>query len=264
VVKRIAALVERRRVLGRLIQRDLRIRYVGSWLGYVWTVLDPLLMAMVYFVVFGYILNVHRKGDHPYLLYLLSGLLPWQWFNSTVLETSSALTTEGKLIRSTNLPREIWVVRVVLSKGVEYLFTLPILIGFALAYALSGQAHLDWELVFWPLGFLLQTLLLVGLGLFLAPVTVLVTDTRRLVRIFLRFMFYFTPILWALRIVPGALGKVLELNPLVGIFELYRAGLFSKNVYWPSVAISAVDIMILFAIGMWVFARLERQVLKEI
>ncbi len=264
MVKRIAALVERRRVLGRLVQRDLRVRYVGSWLGYVWTVLDPLLMAMVYFVVFGFILNIHRKGDSPYLLFLLTGLLPWQWFNGSILESARALITEGKLVRSTNLPREIWVVRVVLSKGVEYLFSLPVLIVFAAGYVMRGEAHLDWELVFWPLGVLLQTLLLIGIGLFLAPVTVLVTDAQRLVRIFLRFFFYFTPVLWALRIVPGVLGKMLQANPLVGIFELYRAGFFSKTVYWPSVLISVVDIVAMLALGMWVFSRLERQVLKEI
>jgi len=264
VVRRIAALIDKRGVLWRLVQRDLRIRYVGSWLGYLWTVLDPLLMAMVYFVVFGYILNVHRSGDQPYLLYLLSGLLPWQWFNATVLDTSTALTTEAKLVRSTNLPREIWVVRVVLSKGAEYVFSLPILIGFAVVYAVKGQAHLDWELVYWPLGLVLEALLLVGIGLILAPVTVLVRDAQRLVRIFLRFFFYFTPVLWALRIVPGALGKALEFNPLVGVFELYRAGLFKRSVYWPSVLISVVDIVILLALGTWVFTRLERPVLKEI
>ncbi len=264
VVGRIAALVDRRRVLWRLVQRDLRVRYLGSTLGYLWTVLDPLLMAMVYFVVFSFILNVHRKGDSPYLLFLLSGVLPWQFFNMAVNDGARALLAESKLVGSTNLPREIWVLRVVLSKGIEFLFTVPILVAFAAGFALHGDAAIDWQIVLWPVGFVLQLLLLTGIGLFLAPVTVLVKDATRLVRIFLRFFFYLTPILWASRVVPGIFGDILKVNPLVGIFELYRAGLFQRPVGWTSVLISVIDIAVMLVIGALVFRRLERPVLKEL
>src|SRR6185436_11529637 len=135
LITRTQAVLARRSVLWTLVIRDLRVRYSRSVLGYLWTILDPLLMSLIYFVVFVYI--IPRKGDlghTPYFLFLVAGLLPWQWFSGVVSESSRALIQEARLIRSTNLPREIWFVRVVVSKGIEYLLSLPVLVFFTLAY----------------------------------------------------------------------------------------------------------------------------------
>ena len=111
---------------------------------------------------------------------------------------------------------------------------------------------------------LLQFLLLVGLGLVLAPVTVLVTDMQRVVRIVLRFFFYLSPILYGSHSVPIELRKFLILNPLNGILSLYRGGLFARGVSWIDVGVSVVITVVLVVVGFWTFARLERAVLKEI
>ena len=264
--RRIARVVERRQILWTLVQRDLRVRYSRSALGYLWTVLDPLLMASVYFVVFTYIFDAsgRKVGDSPYFLFLLTGLLAWQWFNSSMNDTARSLIQEARLVRSTSLPRELWVVRVVFAKGIEFLLSLPILIAFAAYYVFAGKASLDWELVLFPLGILLQTVLLIGIGLILAPITVLVTDTQRVVRIFLRLFFYLTPILYGQHAVPDVMRPFLALNPLNGILELYRGGFFERSVHWGSVGISVLVTLALCALGGLVFSRLERSVLKEI
>ena len=260
-----AAVIRRRGIVWTLVQRDLRVRYSRSLLGYVWTVLDPLLMASVYFVVFTFIFNAgDRVADKPYFLYLLSGLLAWQWFSSGVNDTAKSLIQEARLVRSTNLPREIWVIRCVVAKGVEYVLSLPVLVGFVLFYLVRGRVELDWELVFFPLGMLLQFVLLVGLGLLLAPVTVLATDMQRVVRIVLRFMMYLSPILYGTQAVPDKLRAILFFNPLNGILSLYRGGLFERGISWIDVAMSAVISITLFVAGFWAFSRLERPVLKEI
>jgi ABC-2 type transport system permease protein len=260
-----AAVTRRRGTLTTLVQRDLRVRYSRSLLGYVWTVLDPLLMATVYFVVFTFIFKAGaRVADRPYFLYLLSGLLAWQWFTASVNDTTKSLIQEAKLVRSTNLPREIWVIRCVVAKGVEYVLSLPVLVGFVLYYVVVGRVDLDWELVFFPLGMVLQFILLVGLGLILAPITVLATDVQRVVRIVLRFMFYLSPVLYGTHSVPESLRVVLAFNPLNGILSLYRGGLFARQVSWVEVGISAGISVTLFLVGFWLFARLERSVLKEI
>ena len=247
------------------MQRDLRVRYSRSILGYVWTVLDPLLMATVYFVVFTFVFKAgSRVADTPYFLYLLSGLLGWQWFTASVNDTTKSLIQEARLVRSTNLPREVWVIRCVVAKGVEYVLSLPILVGFVAFYAIKGDAHLDWELVLFPLGLVLQFLLLVGLGLVLAPITVLATDMQRVVRIVLRFMFYLSPVLYGSHSVPDGLRSILILNPLNGIMSLYRGGLFSRGVNWLDVGVCVGVTAFLLVLGFWLFARLERSVLKEI
>lgn len=260
-----AAVTRRRGILWTLVQRDLRVRYSRSLLGYVWTVLDPLLMASVYFVVFTFIFKAGgRVADKPYFLYLLSGLLAWQWFTASVNDTTKSLIQEARLVRSTNLPREIWVVRCVVAKGVEFALSLPVLVGFVIYYLVVGRVQLDWELVLFPLGALLQFVLLVGLGLLLAPVTVLATDMQRVVRIVLRFMFYLSPVLYGTHAVPEFLRVVLAFNPLNGILSLYRGGLFERSVSWVDVGISTGTSVALLLIGFWTFSRLERTVLKEI
>ena len=260
-----AAVTRRRGLVWTLVRRDLRVRYSRSLLGYVWTVLDPLLMASVYFVVFTFIFKAGaRVADKPYFLYLLSGLLAWQWFTGGVNDTAKSLIQEAKLVRSTNLPREIWVIRCVLAKGVEFVLSLPVLIGFVFYYLVVGRVALDWELVFFPLAMLLQFVLLVGLGLLLAPLTVLATDVQRVVRIALRFLFYLSPVLYGTHAVPELLRAILAFNPLNGILSLYRGGLFARGVSWVDVGISAGVTLVLLVLGFWTFSRLERTVLKEI
>jgi len=263
-------LYENRRVLRIMVQRDLSVRYAKSFLGYLWTIIDPLAMSMIYFVVFVLIFQRAGHGYSPYFLFLLTGMLPWQWFNGSVTAGAKALQSEAKLVRSTRLPRELWVVRVIVAKGIEFLLSLPILVAATIIYLIVGQndptvlPHVNWQLVFIPLGMALQAVLLVGLGLLLAPIQVLVNDTQQVLRIVLRVMFYATPIIYLVNKAPGVLEKILWFNPMTGILEFYRAGFFDSEIRWGPVIVSVVVTAIVFVLGRLVFQRLEPAVLKEI
>lgn len=267
LVRTTRELWSRRGVVATLVTRDLRVRYARSVLGYVWTVLDPLLMSLIYFVVFVFIFKRGDLGHQPYFLFLVIGLLSWQWFSAALSDTSRALISEAKLVRSTNLPRQIWVVRVVLSKGVEYLFSLPVLAAFLLFYLVRGDAHINGWLVLFPFAVVLQGFALLGLGLTLAPLTVLVTDTQRVVRIVLRMLFYATPVIYATKLVPEPYDKITWINPMTGILEAMRAGFFRHDVIpiqWGAIWVAVVVSVGLVFLGLTVFRRLERAVLKEI
>ncbi|MBC9822717.1 ABC transporter permease [Terrabacter sp. MAHUQ-38] len=263
-VSQFNGLLAKRQVLRTLVERDLRVRYAGSVLGYVWTVLDPLLMALVYFIVFTLIFQARQTGNQPYFLHLVTGLFLWQWFASNMSETSRALLSESRLVRSANLPRELWVVRVVLAKGIEFILTLPVIIAFTAYYLITGETKLHWTLVMIPVALVLTFLLSVGIGMILAPITVLVTDMARVVRIALRLGFYATPVLYSADMAPGTLQTVLALNPMSGILELFRSGFFRGEMNLLSVASACVLTVILLLIGAFVFKRLEPAVLKEI
>jgi ABC-2 type transport system permease protein len=267
VITRTQAVLTKRNVLWTLVIRDLRVRYSRSVLGYLWTILDPLLMSLIYFVVFVFIIGRKVLGHDPYFLFLVAGLLPWQWFSAVVTESSRALIQEAKLVRSTNLPREIWVARVVLSKGVEFMLSLPVLLFFALIYAVTGKAHLNGWIVLIPFAVAMQFVFLLGLGLILAPVTALVTDMQRVVRIILRMLFYITPVLYSIKLVPKPYDKITWLNPMTGVLEMMRAGFFAHDkfpIVWGAIGVGMVVTVIFLFIGFNVFARLERAVLKEI
>jgi ABC-2 type transport system permease protein len=259
---RARALWQTRRILWLLIQRDLKVRYAGSVLGYVWTILDPLLMTGVYWFVFSVVFTSRRVGADPYILFLVLGLLSWQWFSGTVTDTSRALTAESRLVRSTRLPREIWVLKVVGSKGVEFIFSLPVVVMFMVIY----RKPPSWEVVLLPFAVVLQAVLLTGIGLILASATVLVRDLARVVRIGLRVMFYLSPVIYSVqRIDIEWVRKLFALNPMTGIIDLYRACVFPELLgSWLYVGSATIISVLLLWAGLVVFRRLENAVLKEL
>jgi ABC-2 type transport system permease protein len=242
-----------------LSARDLRVRYATSWLGYLWSVLDPLVMSGIYWFVFTMVF--HRTvGVEPYIVFLITALLSWVWFNAAVTDFTRAFNKDAKLVRSTAIPRSIWVNRIVLSKGIEFLFALPVLALFAV----FAGAHVGWGLLLFPLGVLLQTVLLVGLGLLVAPLCVLFTDLERTTRLILRALFYASPVIYGIGDLPGALPALMAFNPLAGIFTLYRVGFFPELWDPFAVLVSAVMCLLFLALGIAVFRRLERPLLKEL
>lgn len=260
----LAELFRTRSILAVLIRRDLKLRYADSMLGYVWTVLEPLMMGSIYWFVFTIIFQ-RSVGAEPYIVFLLAGLLPWMWFTNGLNEGLQSLTSQRRLIASTSLPRQIWVLRSIGAKGMEFLLSLPVLAVFCLFY----RPQLDLQLVLFPLGILIQLTLLLGLALLLAPITMLVRDVEPLVRVGTRALFYASPIIYSLNDVlvtslpPFVIG-LYTFNPLTGILECYRAGFFPGPVHWGAVAAAAVIAVLTLVVGWTVFARMERQVLKEI
>ena len=227
---RLRRIAQYRRILWLLVTRDLKVRYAGSALGYVWTVLDPLLMSLVYWFVFEKIFHRNAGPDFsPYMIYLVSGQLTWAWFNGGVTGVVRALRAEAQMVRSSNVPRELWVLRVIASKGIEYLFGLPVLIIYSAAYVVTPSR----DIMFLPLSWVLQAVLLVGLGLILAPATVLFNDLERIVPIVLRVLFYASPVLYSLSSVPAKLRSLYTFNPCVGFLTLTHAAFFPASLHQP-------------------------------
>ncbi len=249
-----------RQSLWLLTKRDLRVRYSTSVLGYVWSILDPLLMAGIYWFVFTRVFT-RTVGEEPYIIFLLSALLPWMWFNGTVSDSTRAFIRDAKLIRSTRMPRTIWVNRIVLSKGIEFLLSIPVLALFAV---FTDKTELQWQVVFFPLAVLLQTVLLVGIGLIVAPLVVFFRDFERAVKLILRFLFYASPIIYGLSDMPPAFQPWAAFNPLAGIFSLYRSAFFPSQLDWFAVGAGALVSVVILVLGLLVFSRTQRSVLKEI
>lgn len=242
-----------------LSARDLRVRYSTSALGYLWSVLDPLVMSGIYWFIFTQVFE-RSVGETPYIVFLITALLPWMWFNTAVTDFTRAFNKDARLVRSTSIPRTIWVGRIVVSKGIEFLLALPVLALFAI----FGGATVNWGLLLFPVAMLLQVMLLLGLGLIVAPLCVLWGDLERTTRLILRALFYASPIIYGVGDLPGVFKDVGALNPLAGIFTLYRVGFFPDQWDTLSVIVGAVSSILFLVVGILVFRRLERPVLKEL
>ena len=242
-----------------LAKRDLRVRYSTSALGYFWSILDPLVMAAIYWFVFTQVFD-RDVGEDPYIVFLLSALLPWTWFTGAVSDTTRAFIREAKLVRSTKIPRTIWVVSLVLSKGIEFVASLPVLAFFVI---ITG-APVNPNLALFALGILIQGVLTVGVGLIVAPLVVFFRDLERAVKLTLRFLFYASPIIYGVTNLPEQLHFWAAFNPLSGIFSIYRSAFFPEQLDWFMVAVSAGMSMVILCVGLLVFTRTIRSVLKEI
>lgn len=255
-----------RHSLWLLTTRDLKVRYSTSFLGYFWSILDPLVMAAIYWFVFTVIFQ-RGVGHEPYIVFLLTALLPWMWFNGSISDATRAFQREAKLVRSTKIPRTIWVARLVLSKGIEFVASIPVVAIFVIISLFTpNPAHLHWGIFLLPLAIVLQGILILGISLIVAPLVVFFRDLERAVKLALRFMFYASPIIYGLTDLHRyrALEVISAFNPLSGIFSLYRSAFFPQELSWLHVAASAVISLTLLGIGLLVFRRTISAVLKEI
>lgn len=253
-----------RRSLWILTTRDLKVRYSTSMLGYLWSILDPLVMAAIYWFVFTQVFD-RTVGHEPYIVFLLTGLLPWMWFTGAVSDSTRAFTKEAKLIRSTTIPRTIWVARLVLSKGIEFVASIPVLAIFVLAtLAMAQPATLHLEALWWLVAIPLQAALTLGIGLLVAPLVVFFRDLERAVKLVLRFLFYASPIIYGLHDLPEEFQFWGAFNPLAGIFSLYRSAFFPDQFDAFAVIVSVAMTAAFLLVGFLVYRASIRRVLKEI
>lgn len=257
-----------RRSLWLLTTRDLKVRYSTSALGYLWSILDPLVMAGIYWFVFTQVFG-RGVGHEPYILFLLTALLSWMWFSGAISDATRAFTREAKLIRSTTIPRTIWVARLVLSKGIEFVLAIPVLAIFFVANMGVREdgtpgAELHVEALWWLLAIPMQAALTLGIGLLIAPLVVFFRDLERAVKLVLRFLFYASPIIYGLHDLPEELRMWGAFNPLAGIFSLYRAAFFPDQLDWFAVGISGGMTVLFLVVGYLVYRAGIRRVLKEI
>jgi ABC-2 type transport system permease protein len=243
-----------------LARRDLLVRYSTSVLGYLWSIIDPLIMSAIYYFVFVVVFQRADVGFEPYIVFLLSGLLPWVWFNGTVSDATRAFWKEGRLVRSVNIPRTIWVNQLVLAKGIEFIASLPVLV----AFALFTGAQFHWQIVLWIPAIIMQALLTMGVGLIVAPIVVFFRDLERVTKLILRFLFYASPIVYAASALPEGLHVWAGFNPLFGLMSLYRSAFFPDAFDPYLVGMGVAMTALLLAVGYSIFRRTERALLKEV
>ncbi len=266
-MSRIRDLWRHRGTMRLLVQRDLTIKYQQSFLGYMWSLLEPLAMAAIYWFVFGvlYKTRVGVDGD-SYPLFLVSGLFAWLWVNSTITEATRSLTSQAQIIKTIQLPREVYPIGRVLARFAEYVAGIPVIVLFVVIY----HHKVGWSLLALPLGLIMQAAFLFGFALLVAPLNVMMRDIERIARLLQRLLFYAAPIIYPLKVVqdsslPGWVKTVYELNPLVGVFQLHHAAWYPQE--FPSatlLSITAVGCFGMLLIGWWSFKRLEPAVLKEL
>jgi ABC-2 type transport system permease protein len=248
---------ERRDVLRMLTERGLRQKYAGSVLGYAWSLIEPALLIVTYFLL----LKIFHRSYPMYPLFIGSTILPWQWFAQTVNSATSSLRANSRLITSIALPREIYPLADVMVKAIEFFLSLPVLLVVAWGYGARPSPYV-FAL---PLVFLLEFMICVGFGLLVSSLNTVLRDIQRGIGIFIRMMFYLVPALYPLSRLTPQFRRYDSYNPMVGILEVNRAVWFPGYwTGWRPVYFSVIGAFVVLIVGFSVFIRVERSVLKEL
>jgi lipopolysaccharide transport system permease protein len=248
-------IVRYRSLLRNLVAKDLKVRYKNSALGFVWSLLNPLLLMLVFTFVFTQLLD-QQIPDFP--VFVLTALLPWTWTASAVAIGTGSLVDNAPLINKVYFPRYLLPVSVVLSTGMNFVLGLPALFFLMVVF---NRPFTQWMLYI-PIIILVQAIFLMALVLFLAPLHVHLRDTMVVVDVGLTAWFFLTPILYSIEmVVPDLAAWMYRINPMAAIVAEYRTILYDGGVPDPLfMGRTGATALVMLILAYVFFKRLNRNI----
>lgn len=241
-------LIKFRSLLTALIVRHLAMRYRGSVLGFLWSFLNPLCLMLVYTLVFKYYIRFEQVEN--YTVFLFVGLLPWLWFSSALMEGTASIVSGGHLITKSMFPAHILPTVAVVTTGVNFLLSLPLLFLFMGAFG----SPFHWTLLGLPLLFILQLLFLHGLVIGLSAINVRLRDTQHVLGNLLTFIFFLSPIIYPSSSVPDKFKFTLDLNPFALFTIAYQRMVIDGVCPELKIIVALIIFTVLVSVlGQWIF-----------
>ncbi|MBZ0269471.1 ABC transporter permease [bacterium] len=250
--KRMRETWEYRHLLRHLVVRDLKVKYKRSSLGFLWTLLNPLLTVAVLVAVFSTVIRI--KMDH-YWAFLLSGYFVWNMIAQAISGASYVLPEHARLTRSVALPKEILVLSAMMSRVVEFTMEIAIIM---LVLVVAFHHAVPAAFVVIPYLLLIQVILALGLAFPIATLCTLFSDVLHALPMLITTLFYLSPVFYSASMVPEAYRALYLANPVAGLLTMYHTVLYEGA--FPSTALmlgSAAGALITLGIGYVLFARYQ-------
>ncbi len=247
-----------RELLRNLVYKEMKTTYCASFLGMLWAMLLPLANILIFWVVFGVIF---KSSMENFVIYLITGILPWNLFSGSIMTSSMAIAGNANLIKKIYFPRLILPFSSVCFQLV--LFSLAFVV-FLVIYFLSLRSF-SASLLLYPVALLLFVVFTAGVGFAVSAITVFYRDIKQIVEIGLAAGFWMTPIVYDFEALSGTIKTVIRLNPVAHFIVLFQHIVYYGRVpplyIWASCAGFAV--LALF-VGVSVFKFLERRFVEEL
>lgn len=247
-----------REFLRTSIKKEIRGKYKKSFLGILWSFLNPLLMLMVYAIIFPIILKSPEKN---YVMFLMTALIPWNFFTTVVTQGAFTVVQNGNILKKVYFPREILPISIVTSGLINFLISCIIIFIFLIFTGIGFSKYI----LLLPLIILIQYILLLGITFILSSVTVYLRDLEHIIGVALQALFYATPIVYSLSMIPKEFTWVFKLNPMAYVIQGYRDVLYYQTM--PNLAgLGGIAIfsVLLTVVGYLIFNRLQKNFAEEL
>lgn len=248
-------------MLRNSVRKELRARYKGSVLGFLWTFINPLLQLVVYSFVFNRIMRVTPPEGVNYTLWLFVALVPWTCISSTILQSTNIIIQNGNLIKKIYFPRMILPLSLTLTNMINMILTFLIVI----LVVLIGGSPLTFHYLWLPLVFVVQFILLFGFALLFSVANVFFRDLEHIMSIVVMVWFYVTPIIYTIKLIPENYWFYMKLNPVFGLIDAYREILiYGRAPNAKFLIYSLIFGLVLCLVGMAAFDKGQRRFAEEI
>ena len=245
-------LYDYRELLKTSIKKEVRSKYKNSFLGVLWSFLNPLLQIIVYAIIFSLILK--NKQDN-YAIFLCAGLIPWTYFSISINKSAFTIIENGNIIKKVYFPREIIPISVVTAETINFLISTLIILGFVI----FGGIGISKYILYYPLVLIAQYLVILAISFIISSICVYFRDLQHFIGIILQLLFYATPIVYSQDSIPPEYQWILKYNPMTYIVNAYR------NIFYYKTAIDLKSIILLIIIaiggcvcGYWIFSKLQK------
>lgn len=236
-----------------LIKKEITLKYKRTYLGIFWSLLNPLMMALVYFIAFSVIMRFRMEY---YSLYLLSALFPWVWFSSSIIMCTNVMVGNSSLIRKVIFPKHYLIISRIVGQLLTLVCAIPILYG--LAYYYGKTPDISWLIGIPPL-IILQFIIIYGISLAVSMINVYFRDLQYLIGVGLNLLFWMTPIIYPFEMVPEKYRAYLALNPVANLMLSWRDVILNNTINWNGFLVSMVVALFLLFLGTIVYNRLEKR-----
>lgn len=247
-----------RELLKSNVKKEIRGKYKGSFLGILWSFINPLLQVAVYAIVFPYIMRVKTEN---YLQYLIVGIIPWTFFTTVLNQGMITVRMNAGIIKKVYFPREILPISVALSGLVNFFISCIIIVLFCVL----GGVGISWHIILLPVFAMIQFFLTLGVVMALSAINIYIKDTEYLVNFIVNMLFYATPILYPVTLFPQKIRWVLYANPLTELITAYRDIFMYHQLpaLLPTLYLVCITIAVFF-IGLLIFRKLEKGFAEEV
>lgn len=258
MIQKIKEIYAYRDMIYSLTRRELRGRYKGSVLGFLWTYINPLCQVVVYSIVFS---TIFRVNVEKFYLYLIIGMMPWTFFNSSVQGGTTCIRAQSDLVKKIYFPREVIPISYVTSAFINMLFSFIIVF---MAVVISGFGFNLKVLIYLPLIMLLEYFFALGVAFIVSAVTVYFRDLEQIIGVVMMAWIYVTPIMYSIDYVPEQFRFLVVLNPMTPIVEVYHQILYYRMVPTTNyLLLAGASACIFFLVGVLIFAVLDRNFAEE-